>query len=108
MACVVSERDGFAIRRPQSPLCAEDEELSAPGFGWIPAHPGVLRHPKKIAAGTVQQHFFRQGQTACGPACARLNPVNFRCGRIEHIEGWIHFSSGVTGSMKSQQRAPRK
>ena len=59
MAGVIAERDGFAVRRAQAALRAENEKLSAAGFGRVPAHAGVLRQAEKIAARMIQQQVFR-------------------------------------------------
>ena len=67
MAGVIAERDGLAVRRAQPALGAQDQKLLAPDFGGIPAHAGVLRQAKQIAARAVQQHLLRQRQAARRP-----------------------------------------
>lgn len=90
MTGVIGERDGFAIGRAASALGAKDEKLFAPDFGGIPAHACVLRHAEQIATGTVQQHFFGNGQTSRRATRACLNLVNLRRRGIKHVVAGTH------------------
>ena len=106
MPGVITERDGLAIGRAQSALRAEDEKLFASDLGRIPTHAGILREAEQIAAGTVQQQVFRQGQTPRRTAGLRLNPVNLRRTGIEHVMGGTHAVIGASlGQMENSECA---
>ena len=51
---VIAEGDRGAIRRTETTLGGEYEELLAPEFLRLPAHAGVLRQAEEIAAGLVE------------------------------------------------------
>ena len=67
MTGMITEGNRFAVWGAQSALRAENQELFPPRLGRVPAHAGVLRHPKQIAAGTVPEHFFGNRQAPAGP-----------------------------------------
>src|SRR5690606_25347194 len=50
VACVITERDGMAVRRADAALRAEDQELPAEQLARVPAHAGVLRQAENRAA----------------------------------------------------------
>ncbi len=64
---VVAQRDRFAVRRAQSALGADDEELFAADFTRIPPHPGVLAQAEDVAARPLAEHPGRERQASGRP-----------------------------------------
>ena len=96
MPRVIAERDGFAIRRAQAALRAQDQKLFTPKFGWIPAHARVLRQAEQISARTLRKHFFGERQASRRAGAAGFNAVNFRRVRSEDIVARIHRHNLIT------------
>ena len=78
MPGMIAQRHRFAVRRAQTALRAQDQELLASRFRRVPSHARIERHPEKIAAGTVKQHFFRDRQPARRAGRLRLDFINLR------------------------------
>ena len=69
MAGMVAQSDGFAIRRPQPALGAQNEKLLARNLSGSPAHAGVLCQPKQITARACRAASPRS-EAACPPGPA--------------------------------------
>src|SRR5205085_2705212 len=92
MSSVVPKGNGFAIRRAQPALGAEDKELFPANFAWLPSHAGVLSEAKKVATGAVEQQLFRQGQASGSPGGLCLYVVNIFAARRDQIAIYAHSS----------------
>ena len=73
-----------------------------PSFGGIPAHAGVLRQAKQIAAGAVQQHVLGDGQTASRPGRVGLNLVNIR--RAESNMSLVEFMGSMQRRLETMEQ----
>ena len=84
---VVTERDWRAVGGADAALGTEDEKLFTAEQGGIPAHAGVLRQPKEVAAGHVPQlvGFKRQFSAGTGGGGAQGED-----GVVSGIENWVH------------------
>src|SRR5690349_5180346 len=83
MAGMVTQGNWLAISSSQPTLGAENQELFAPNFIRIPAHPRILGPAEQVAAGPIEQHLLVDGQFAGRPGRMSLKAVNFRCSRVE-------------------------
>ena len=83
MPRVITQRNRLPIRRAHAALRAQNQKLFAAQLRRIPAHPGILRHPENIAAGTFQKLLLRNRQTSRRTAGARFNLVNIGSGRVK-------------------------
>ena len=72
VAGVKAERDRSSIRGPHSPVGREDKKLGVEQAGRLPAHARVLREPKKIPGGLMEQHLRRDRQRAGWPRSVGL------------------------------------
>ena len=77
MPGVVSERDWGPIRGTDTSLCAEDQKFLSPQFCGCPAHGSVVRQAKYVPTGSIEEHFFRKGQTAFGTGGVRFEVIDF-------------------------------
>ena len=92
MAGVVAQSDGFAIRRPQPALGAQNEKLLARNLGGSPAHAGVLCQPKQITARAVAQHLLGQRQLARRARRPGFDLEDLRGWRLEGVEWRAHWA----------------
>ena len=85
MAGVITERDRAAVRRAQTALRTQNQELFAPELARVPAHTGVLRQAEDVTARPIEQHLFGQGQASGRPAGPGLNLINVRRSRAPNL-----------------------
>jgi hypothetical protein len=64
MTCVIAEGDWFAVGTAESPLGAQNEELTAKDVLWLPTHSDALGQAKQVAAGGGTQKFVGEGKCA--------------------------------------------
>jgi hypothetical protein len=104
MSSVISQGNGFAIRRPQTSLGAQDQKLPATEPFWIPTHPGILRPAKDVTAGSGPEHFRGQGQAPARPRGLGLNAVNVRSVSFQQVRVNAHGGRSLALFLGSAQQ----
>ena len=83
---VVTQGDRCAIRRPDAPHRAEDEELFATQMRWIPPHPRILTEAEDVATRRLDDGCLVEGELAGWARRLRADRVDGIVGAEDLVE----------------------